>query len=198
MAILGNSLFSIIPGSNNGGNHVLNHSLATIMNGFRTVRPVVVEKFSFYPIQQRVASTMLEMLEFYAVLGAKKSKDLSYGRSHLRFQLMLGEIFPRNGFCHLWALIVFEICSGEVITRNLRILNGCRFAAKYFDLYTMKILRPSEPFSDSSSLSSTCMPTWGLKRYFRFCPGSISIHVPQFKEYSRRRTFSYKVTNTSR
>ena len=52
MAILGNSLFSIIPDSNNGGNHVLNHSLATIMNGFRTVRPVVVEKFSFYPIQQ--------------------------------------------------------------------------------------------------------------------------------------------------
>ena len=52
MAILGNSLFSIIPGSNNGGNHVLNHSLATIMNGFRTVRPVVVEKFSFYPIKQ--------------------------------------------------------------------------------------------------------------------------------------------------
>ena len=111
---------------------------------------------------------------------------------------MLGEIFPRNGFCHLWALIVFEICSGEVITRNLRILNGCRFAAKYFDLYTMKIFRPSEPFSDSSSLSSTCMPTWGLKRYFRFCPGFISIHVPQFKEYSRRRTFSYKVTKTSR
>ena len=101
MAILGNSLFSIIPDSNNGGNHVLNHSLATIMNGFRTVRPVVVEKFSFYPIQQRAASMMLEMLEFYAVLGAKKSKDLSYGRFHLRFQLMLGEIFPRNGFCHL-------------------------------------------------------------------------------------------------
>ena len=140
----------------------------------------------------------LEMLKFYDVLGAAKSKDLSYGRFHLQFQLMLGEIFPRNGFCHLWALIVFEICSGEVITRNLRILNGCRFAAKYFDLYTMKIFRPSEPFSDSSSLSSTCMPTWGLKRYFRFCPGFISIHVPQFKEYSRRRTFSYKVTNTSR
>ena len=72
MAILGNSLFSIIPGSNNGGNHVLNHSLA--MNGFRTVRPVVVEKFSFYPIQQRVASMMLKMLEFFAVLGAKKVK----------------------------------------------------------------------------------------------------------------------------
>ena len=72
MAILVNSLFSIIPGSNNGGNHVLNHSLA--MNGFRTVRPVVVEKFSFYPIQQRVASMMLKMLEFFAVLGAKKVK----------------------------------------------------------------------------------------------------------------------------
>ena len=72
MAILGNSLFSIIPGSNNGGNHVLNHSLA--MSGFRTVRPVVVEKFSFYPIQQRVASMMLKMLEFFAVLGAKKVK----------------------------------------------------------------------------------------------------------------------------
>ena len=97
MAILENSLFSIIPGSNNGGNHVLNHSLATIMNGC----PVVVEKFSFYPIQQRVASMILEMLEFYAVLGAAKSKDLSYGRFHLQFQLMLGEIFPRNGFCHL-------------------------------------------------------------------------------------------------
>ena len=102
---------------------------------------------------------------------------------------MLGEIFPRNGFCHLWALIVFEICSGEAITRNLRILNGCRFAAKYFDLYTMKIFRPSEPFSDSSSLSSTCMPTWGLKCYFRFCPGFISIHGPQFQEYSRQGTF---------
>ena len=74
MAILGNFLFSIIPGSNNGGNHVLNHSLATIMNGSRTVRPVVVEKFSFYPIQQRVASMMLKMLEFFAVLGAKKVK----------------------------------------------------------------------------------------------------------------------------
>ena len=72
MAILENSLFSIIPDSNNGGNHVLNHSLA--MNGFRTVRPVVVEKFSFYPIQQRVASMMLKMLEFFAVLGAKKVK----------------------------------------------------------------------------------------------------------------------------
>ena len=77
MAILGNSLFSIIPGSNNGGNHVLNHSLATIMNGSRTVRPVVVEKFSFYPIQQRVASMMLKMLEFFAVLGAKKVKGSS-------------------------------------------------------------------------------------------------------------------------
>ena len=101
MATFENFLFLTVPGSNNCGNHVLNHSLATIMNGSRTVRPVVVEKFSFYPIQQRAASMMLEMLEFYAVLGAKKSKDLSYGRFHLRFQLMLGEIFPRNGFCHL-------------------------------------------------------------------------------------------------
>ena len=72
MAIFENSSFSTIPGSNNGGNHVLNHSLA--MNGFRTVRPVVVEKFFFYPIQQRVASMMLKMLEFFAVLGAKKVK----------------------------------------------------------------------------------------------------------------------------
>ena len=72
MAILGNSLFSIIPGSNNGGNYVLNHSHA--MNGFRTVRPVVVEKFSFYPIQQRVASMMLKMLELFAVLGAMEVK----------------------------------------------------------------------------------------------------------------------------
>ena len=74
MAIFENSSFLTIPGSNNGGIHVLNHSLATIMNGFRTVRPVVVEKFSFYPIQQRAASMMLEMLEFYAVLGAKNVK----------------------------------------------------------------------------------------------------------------------------
>ena len=63
------------------------------MNGFRTVRPVVVEKFSFYTIQQRAASMMLEMLEFYAVLGAEKSKDLSCGGFHLKFQLMLGESF---------------------------------------------------------------------------------------------------------
>ena len=81
-----------------------------------------------------------------------------------------------------------------MITRNLRILNGCRFAAKYFDLYTMKIFRPSEPFSDSSSLSSTCMPTWGLKRYFRFCPGFVSIHGPQFQEYSRK-GISFKYTD---
>ena len=74
MAIFEDFLFLTVPGSNNGGNHVLNHSLATIMNGSRTVRPVVVEKFSFYPIQQRVASMMLKMLEFFAVLGAKKVK----------------------------------------------------------------------------------------------------------------------------
>ena len=70
MATFENFLFLTVPGSNNGGNHVLNHSLATIMNGC----PVVVEKFSFYPIQQRVASMMLKMLEFFAVLGAKKVK----------------------------------------------------------------------------------------------------------------------------
>ena len=52
MATFENFLFLTVPGSNNGGNHVLNHSLATIMNGSRTVRPVVVEKFSFYPIEQ--------------------------------------------------------------------------------------------------------------------------------------------------
>ena len=74
MATFENFLFLTVPGSNNCGNHVLNHSLATIMNGSRTVRPVVVEKFSFYPIQQRVASMMLKMLEFFAVLGAKKVK----------------------------------------------------------------------------------------------------------------------------
>ena len=70
MTTFENFLFLTVPGSNNGGNHVLNHSLATIMNGC----PVVVEKFSFYPIQQRVASMMLKMLEFFAVLGAKKVK----------------------------------------------------------------------------------------------------------------------------
>ena len=74
MTTFENSLFLTVPGSNNCGNYVLNHSLATIMNGSRTVRPVVVEKFSFYPIQQRVASMMLKMLEFFAVLGAKKVK----------------------------------------------------------------------------------------------------------------------------
>ena len=74
MTIFENFLFLTVPGSNNCGNHVLNHSLATIMNGSRTVCPVVVEKFSFYPIQQRVASMMLKMLEFFAVLGAKKVK----------------------------------------------------------------------------------------------------------------------------
>ena len=130
----------------------------------------------------------LEMLEFYAVLGAAKSKDLSYGRFHLQFQLMLGEIFPRNGFCHLWALIVFEICSGEVITRNLRILNGCRFAAKYFDLYTMKIFRPSEPFSDSSSLSSKCMPI----RMF------ITIHYSAVSRILKTRNLLQTLTKASR
>ena len=74
MTTFENFLFLTVPGSNTCGNHVLNHSLATIMNGSRTVRPVVVEKFSFYPIQQRVASMMLKMLEFFAVLGAKKVK----------------------------------------------------------------------------------------------------------------------------
>jgi hypothetical protein len=75
------------------------------------------------------------MLEFYAVLGAKKSKDLSYGRFHLWFLSMFGEIIPRNGFCHYWALFVIEICSGEAITKNASeeeeekfILNGYRFA----------------------------------------------------------------------
>ena len=55
MTTFENFLFLTVPGSNTCGNHVLNHSLATIMNGSRTVRPVVVEKFSFYPIQQCAA-----------------------------------------------------------------------------------------------------------------------------------------------
>ena len=48
-------------------------------------------------------------------------------------QLFSG-IIPRNGFCHHWALFVIEICSGEVITKNVLeeekkfILNGYRFA----------------------------------------------------------------------
>ena len=100
MATFENFLFLTVPGSNNCGNHVLNHSLATIMNVSRTVRPVVVESFPFIQFSS-VRLNMLEMLEFYAVLGAAKSKDLSCGRFYLRFQLMLGEIFPRNGFCHL-------------------------------------------------------------------------------------------------
>jgi hypothetical protein len=48
---------------------------------------------------------------------------------------MFGEIIPRNGFCHYWALFVIEICSGEAITKNASeeeeekfILNGYRFA----------------------------------------------------------------------
>ena len=101
MAILGNSLFSIIPGSNNGGNHVLNHSLAAILNGSLDSSSRGGGKVFLLSNSTTCCLKKLTMLEFYAVLGAAKSKDLSCGRLHLRFQLMLREIIPRNGFCHL-------------------------------------------------------------------------------------------------
>jgi hypothetical protein len=47
-------------------------------------QPLRIHKFLVIASPEQISKTMmLEMLEFYAVLGAKKSKDLSYGRFHL-------------------------------------------------------------------------------------------------------------------
>ena len=115
------------------------------------------------------------------------------------FNQLFSGIIPRIGFCHHWALFVIEICFGEAITRKdileeerKFIFNGYRFAddlIRYVHNEDASLSLRSH--SDSSSLSSKCMPTW-------MTFSSIIILVPQFQEYSRRRTFTNTLTKLSR
>ena len=101
-------------------------------------------------------------------------------------QLFSG-IIPRNVFwitehCFLLKFVLEKRLRGKDILEEERknsFLMVYRFADDLIRCVHNEDASPLRSYSDSSSLSSTCMPTW-----MTFC--SIIILVPQFQEYSRQ------------
>ena len=80
MAIFEDVSFSSIPDFNIGGNHVLNHSLATMNSGSSRGGGTVSLIPSF---NSALPQRALEVRILRGIVGKDPPKDLSYGRFHL-------------------------------------------------------------------------------------------------------------------